>query len=258
MLNTGLHAKEIDTLGSVPLYRQIFTLLKTRIESGEFAFNSKLPAEETLAVELGVSRITVKRAMNELAAAGFVTRFRGKGTIVSFSSRTPPVRGNYTTPMEHLRRLGFETQIELRHLEIVPATEEIASELFIPPGTDIQLAERIRHLEEAPFSYILNYTPLDVASRIKDSDIAFRPFTILLAEAGHAVVSAEQTILARAASGKMAQALMLAEGAPVLTIRRILRDASRKAIQFTVTSYRADRYQYHMVIQDLENRYPSE
>tara|TARA_X000000950_G_scaffold279299_1_gene371740 strand:- start:22918 stop:23781 length:864 start_codon:yes stop_codon:yes gene_type:complete len=253
-----LHAKELDSEGAVPLYRQIYTLLKTRIEEGTFAFNSKLPAEETLAVELGVSRITVKRAMNELAAAGFVTRFRGRGTIVSYSSRTPPVLGNYTTPMEHLRRLGFETQIELLHLEVVPATEEIATELFIQPGTDILMTERLRHLEDAPFSHILNYTPLDVAERINEADISWRPFTELLAEAGHAVVCAEQTIQARAVRGEAARALMLADGAPVLTIRRILRDASAKAVQFTMTNYRADRYQYHMVIEDLGRKTPSE
>ncbi len=245
-------AQQIDTSAPEPLYHQIFALLKSQIENGDFPFNSKLPAEEALAGDLGVSRITVKRAMNELAAAGYVTRFRGKGTIVSFSSNMPPVRGNYLTPMEHLRQLGFETEIELKNIEIVSATEDIARELFIPLETQVQVVERVRRLEGAAFSYIVNHTPLYVASKFNESKIAWRPFSTLLAEAGHEVVSAEQTIIAETAKGKMAQALMLAEGAPVLTIRRVLRDRSGKAVQFTITNYRADRYQYHMVMDDLK------
>lgn len=249
-LTSQLHAQDLDSHNSAPLYKQIYTLLRSRIETGVFAFNSKLPAEETLAVELGVSRITVKRAMNELAASGFVKRFRGRGTIVSYSNRTPPVLGNFSTSMEHLRRLGFETEIELKFLDIVPVNIDVATELGIQPGTEVQYVERVRHLENAPFSHICNYTPLEVASKIDDAEIAYRPFTELLAGAGHEVVSAEQTIQARSVSGAVAQALMLAEGAAVLTIRRILRDVNKKAIQFTISNYRADRYQYHMVIEN--------
>ena len=251
-------AQQLDTSAAEPLYSQIFALLKTKIETGDFAFNSKLPAEETLAGQLGVSRITVKRAMNELAAAGYVTRFRGRGTIVSHSSHIPPVRGNYQTPMEHLRQLGLQTEIELKSIDVRMACEDVAKELFIPLDTQVQVVERVRHLEGAAFSYIVNHTPLYVASKLKESDIAWRPFTVLLAEAGHEVVTAEQTIIAETARGKMAQALMLAEGAAVLTIRRVLRDRTGKAVQFTISNYRADRYQYHMVIDDLKPKPGSE
>ena len=251
ILNSQLQAQDLDSHNSEPLYQQIYNLLRSRIETGVFAFNSNLPAEETLATELGVSRITVKRAMNELAASGFVKRFRGRGTIVSYSNRTPPVLGNFSTSMEHLRRLGFETEIELKMIDIVPASVDVAAELFIEPGTEVQFVERVRHLESAPFSHIRNYTPLEVASRIDEAEIAYRPFTEMLAEAGHEVVSAEQTIQARSVRGSVAQALMLAEGAAVLTIRRVLRDANKKAVQFTISNYRADRYQYHMVIEDV-------
>lgn len=250
-MTSQFQAQQLDVSSAAPLYSQIFVLLKSKIEAGDFPFNSKLPAEERLASQLGVSRITVKRAMSELAAAGYVTRFRGRGTIVSFSSHTPPVRGNYQTPMEHLRQLGFQTEIELRSITVQTVSEEVAQELFIPLGTQVQVVERVRHLENAAFSYIVNHTPLYVASKLNESEIAWRPFSVLLAEAGHQVVSAEQTIIAETARGKMAKALMLADGAAVLTIRRVLRDRAGKAVQFTTTNYRADRYQYHMVMDDL-------
>ncbi len=250
-VNSQLHVSELSSDDASPLYQQIYNLLKSRIEKGVFAFNTKLPAEETLAFELGVSRITVKRAMNELAASGFVTRYRGRGTIVSYNCRMPPVLGNFSTSMEHLRRLGFETEIELKFIDETPADVDIAAELSIRQGSLVQHVERVRHLDNAPFSHIRNYTPMDVAGKIRESDIAFKPFTTLLAEAGHEVVSAEQTIQARSVRGSIAQALMLADGAAVLTIRRVLKDATGKSVQFTISNYRADRYQYHMVINDM-------
>ncbi|KCZ89527.1 GntR family transcriptional regulator [Hyphomonas johnsonii] len=249
---------EIDSHATTPLYQQIYALLRQKIEGGEVSFNARLPAEQALARSLGVSRITIKRAMNELASSGFVTRYRGKGTIVSYSATIPTVRGDYTSPMEHLHRLGFDTEISLKSIQVIEVDEEMARELFVPLGTMVQQVERVRHLENAPFSYIVNHTPMDIAARIDETELAWRPFATLLAEAGSPVVSAEQTILARSAEGPMAKELMLAEGAPVLTIRRVLRDENLRAIQYTIANYRPDRYQYHMRMSNIETLMPSE
>ncbi len=68
---------DIDESAGIPLYQQIYDLLRARIMDGTLALNNHLPAEQDLTKALGVSRITVKRAMNELAVACLVRRQRG-------------------------------------------------------------------------------------------------------------------------------------------------------------------------------------
>lgn len=252
-----LKKQDISRAKPAPLYQQIYLLFRDRIEAGTLAFDCQLPTEEQLASQLAVSRITIKRAMNELASNGYVTRSPRTGTRVTFSA-TPPVRGGYTTPMEHLRRLGFSTDVKLRKIEYIKADARIAGALFVPLGTPIQRVERVRYLEGAPFSQVENHTPADIARQIPEEQLEQRAFTAMLADAGYKIASVDQTILARVAEGEMARALMLANGAPVLTIQRALHDAAGRTIQFTVVNYRADRYQYHMNMSDLATLTPAE
>ena len=86
---------DIDESASVPLYQQIYDLLRARIMDGPLTLNDRLPAEQDLTQALGVSRITVKRAMNELAVAGYVRRQRGIGTVVIYDVAAPTVKGSF-------------------------------------------------------------------------------------------------------------------------------------------------------------------
>ena len=84
-----LNASNLDERLPTPLYHQIYLLLREKIRSGIVAANATLPGEQELARAFNVSRITVKRALNELASDHLVTRHRGRGTIVSGQGAVP-------------------------------------------------------------------------------------------------------------------------------------------------------------------------
>ncbi len=237
---------DLDESASVPLYQQIYDLLRSRIMDGTLALNDRLPAEQDLTKALGVSRITVKRAMNELAVAGLVRRQRGIGTVVIYDVAAPTVKGSFETMIDGLTRMGVETEVQLLDCTVGTASPAISESLELKQVTSVQRIVRLRRLDGEPFSYLVTYIPYDIADGYDESQLASESLIKLLEEAGHAPVEAEQTITATAAQLAVAANLGVAPGSPLLRIHRIMRDAAGRPVQDITAHYRADRFEYHM------------
>lgn len=249
MPDTGsiaLTAADIDESASTPLYQQIYDLLRAHIMDGSLALNDRLPAEQDLTQALGVSRITVKRAMNELAVAGLVRRQRGIGTVVIYDVAAPTVKGSFETMIDGLTRMGLETEVQLLDCTVGSASPAISEALELKGGKSVQRIVRLRRLDGEPFSYLVTYIPYDIADGYDDAQLATESLIKLLEQAGHAPVEAEQTITATQAEPAVAANLGVAPGSPLLRIHRIMKDASGRPVQDITAHYRADRFEYHM------------
>ncbi|MFV3076381.1 GntR family transcriptional regulator [Niveispirillum fermenti] len=242
----GLSPDQLDHTAPTPLYHQIFLVLREKIRSGEFPANAVMPGEQELAKLFDVSRITVKRALNELAAHDLVSRHRGRGTVVTASATLPQVHGSFDNLIDSLKTLGLETQVEVLEVVELPAPPAVASLLDLEPGTPVQRALRLRKLSGEPFSYLIQYMPLDIATRITRAEMETVPTLVLLEQKGVLVHEAEQWITAVAADPPVAAALDLATGSPVLKIERVMRDKKDRAVQLIHGHYRPDRFKYHM------------
>jgi GntR family transcriptional regulator len=245
-LSSALTADMLDEAASAPLYQQIYDLLRARIVSGELSLNTRLPAEQELTEMLGVSRITVKRALNELAIAGFVRRQRGIGTVITYDAAAPTVKGSFENLIDGLTRMGLETQVQLLDCTMGSASPAICETLELPKGSAVQRIVRLRRLAGEPFSYLVTYVPADVAEGYSEDELATESLIKLLEKAGHAPVEAEQTIMAEPAEPAVAANLGIAPGSPLLRIHRIMRDRKGRPVQDITAHYRSDRFQYHM------------
>lgn len=242
----SLTADAINESLATPLYQQIYDILRAKILSGELGRNTRLPAEQELTEMLGVSRITVKRALNELAIAGFLRRQRGIGTVVTFDAAAPTVKGSFENLIDGLTRMGLETEVQLLDCTIGLASPAITETLELPPGASVQRIVRLRRFGGEPFSYLVTYVPEDVAEGYAEEELATASFIKLLEKAGHAPVEADQTIMAEAAEAAVAANLGVAPGSPLLRIHRVMRDKSGRPVQDITAHYRADRFQYQM------------
>lgn len=241
----GLSPEQVDHSTPTPLYHQIFLLLREKIRSGEFPANSVIPGEQELAKLFNVSRITVKRSLNELAAHDLVTRHRGRGTVVTPSATLPQVHGSFANMIESLKIMGLETEVEvLDVVEMIPPVA-ISAQLDQEAGTVVQRVVRLRKLGE-PFSYIVQYMPVDIADRIPRADMDKVPTLVLLERAGAAAHEAEEWITATAADPVTAATLGMEAGAPILRIERVVRDRKGRSIQVIHGNYRPDRFKYHV------------
>ncbi|MEL7029460.1 MAG: GntR family transcriptional regulator [Pseudomonadota bacterium] len=239
-------AVEIDDRLPTPLYHQIYLVLRSRIVEGEYPYNSVLPGEQELGRMFGVSRITIKRALSELAAEGFVSRHRGRGTVVRFRLPSPIVKASFDGLFENLRMMGLRTEVKLLEFTEIPAPQPIADALEIELNAPVQHALRLRSIEGEPFSYLVTHVPMDVGRNIAREDMTTTPLLTLLARACVVATSARQTISAATASPQISGALGLPVGAPVMKITRVVKDEAKKPVQHIVAYYRPDRFEYEM------------
>jgi len=228
-----------------PLYQQVYLSLRERIISGDLQAGSLLAGEQEMARTLGVSRITIKRAFNELAARGLVVRQRGRGTTVAGGAIIPLVSGSFDTLFESLERMGLQTDVELIDVRDEPAGTKVAERLEIDAQATVQRAVRLRKLNGEPFSYLINYVPIVIARRYTLEDLATTAMLTLLERAGAQIQEAEQWISAVAAGPDVAAWLDVAPGSPLLKIDRVMRGPRRQPVQFIEVRYRPDRFHYH-------------
>lgn len=238
----------IDGRAPTPLYHQVYLVLRDRILTGGYGHGTVLPGEQDLGEMFGVSRITTKRALNELAEEGFVERARGRGTRVTYRAEAAPVEASVEGLLENLLAMGLETEVELREFGYVAPDREVRALLGLDTEGDVQRAVRVRRLNGAPFSHLTTWVPGDIGRSWAREDLASRPLLALLERSGVAVGRAEQTIAATAADAAVARALDTGIGAPLLAIRRVVFDKGDRPVELISALYRPDRYQFRMTL----------
>ncbi|MDJ0923728.1 MAG: GntR family transcriptional regulator [Acidimicrobiia bacterium] len=149
-----------------PLYQQVQDLIVADIESGVFGIGEKLPTEDELAAELGVSRPTVRTALANVEAIGFVHRVHGGGTFVS--KRRAVVR-NPLDSIESLhphlaRRMGYTSYLTNLTIDQIVADEALASRMRRETGTPVTRVTRVVEIDETPIAYLVDLVPDDVVS----------------------------------------------------------------------------------------------
>lgn len=229
-----------------PLYHQIYLILRDKILSAEYAHGTVLPGEFELADRYNVSRITVKRALDELAADGLVMRERGRGTTVTHEGKGPAISAAVEGQLEDLLSMGYETQVRLIDFAYVPAPPEAAVALQCATGAEVQRAVRTRSKDGIPFSHLTTYVPADIGHSFAPEDMVGEPLLALLEQAGIRVASASQIITATLADHTVAALLDLDVGSALLKVSRTVFDTTGRPVEFITALYRPDSYCYQM------------
>ncbi|MEM1046100.1 MAG: GntR family transcriptional regulator [Pseudomonadota bacterium] len=230
----------------VPLYHQIYVVLRNRIVSGQIEPGARLPGEQDLAETFGVSRITAKRALNELATSGLVIRERGRGTRVVPSPPRPAVRTALEGWLENISLMGVATDATVLEFDYVPATKEVAEALDLAEGDSVQRAVRVRSLAGESLSYLTTWLPREIGEAFDADDLQRLPLLHLLERGGIKVSAARQTVTATLADPAVAAALAIDAGAPLLEVSRIVSDTAGRPVEYIRVLYRPDRYQFEM------------
>ena len=234
----------------LPKYHQIYLVLREQLADGRFA--NGLPGELHLVREFGVARVTVRRALELLAADGLIQRAAGRGTVAlpppaAAADKSPSMqRAHLTGLLENIVSIGLRTRVKVLACQVMPAPEPVARHLAIDPGTPVQKAVRLRSSAAGPLSHITTYVPNDIARKFGRRELAKKPILVLLEESGVKVGRAHQTISARLADNVLAEYLEVSVGSALLAVRRLIYDEAERPVQWLHGFYRPDRYTYEM------------
>lgn len=237
----------VDPSSPLPLYHQIYMQLSQKIRCGDIPTGATIPGENQLAEALNVSRITVKRALNELADAGLVSRRRGRGTVV-ITNTDLNFRESMSDYVDNVARLRKNTQAEILSREYILSDGHIAERLQIKAGEAVEKITHKLSLENSVLSYVETYIPHKLSQNFTEDDIKNEPLLTLLLKSGVDIRRAEQRILAVGATPEIAKIMDVKAGEPLLKIHCIMVDADNRPVEDIYAWYHSDRYQYQMTL----------
>jgi GntR family transcriptional regulator len=210
----------VSTDAGVPLHRQLFLVLHDEIDRGVIAPGEALPTEQTLCDQFGVSRITVRRALADLAERGYIERRQGVGSFVREHAPADPsvAAGSY---MDGLRQTQFETEVDVLELDSHHPPRALAEAL----ETSDQLLHIVRVRRQRrtgePLMVTEAWLPNELASTLTESALRRAPLYELLSNAGFVVDRVRHEITAEIAGPRNAHLLDTAIGAAVLRVNRL-------------------------------------
>ena len=235
----------VDRTSPVPLYFQVAQHLEQMIESGELPMGTRLDNETDLAGQLGLSRPTMRRAIEYLVGRGLLVRRRGIGTQVVQAKVTREVE--LTSLYDDLAKTGRDPSTRVVSFGTEPASDSLAATLGIPAGTPVYVFERLRYAGAEPLALMRNHVPEQLI-RLSAADLQTQGLYNLFRANGISLRIAKQAIGARAATAAEARALGEEEGAPLLTMERSAYDEQGRAVEHGRHVYRASRYSFDLTL----------
>lgn len=230
----------------LPLYHKVYMVLRQRLLDGEFPAGAAMPTEQELGEQFNVSRITVRRAMDELESEGLILRKRGKGTFPTTNVGTVPIQASISGLLENLIAMGLKTQARMIEFGYVPASREVQAALEVEEGALVQRSVRVRSYQGTPFSHLTAFVPEDIGRSYREEDLRRHALLSLLERGGVRVASADQSITAKLADADVAALLGVEIGAPLIAISRQVRDINERPVEYIKALYRPDQYEYRM------------
>ncbi|MEU3337065.1 GntR family transcriptional regulator [Streptomyces sp. NPDC002144] len=231
----------LDRGSPVPLYYQLAQQLEAAIEHGALAPGNLLGNEIDLSTRLGLSRPTVRQAIQSLVDKGLLVRRRGVGTQVVHSQVKRPLE--LSSLYDDLEAAGQGPTTRVVRNEREAACADVAAALGVAEGSEVIALERLRLTHGQPVALLSNHLPatlLELDSERLESTGLYR----MMRTAGITLHSAHQTIGARSATAEEAGRLDEKEGAALLTMQRTAYDDTGRPVEYGTHIYRASRYAF--------------
>jgi GntR family transcriptional regulator len=234
----------LDPTSRLPLHAQVEDLLASDMTSGILAPGAQLPSEESLLERFGVSRTTIRTAIQNLVRRGLVEIRRGKGTFVTSPKITQELTA-LTGFVEDMAVAGREATARVLDRRIVQANEAVAERLGLAPGEAVVRIQRTRLADGVPLSFDETYLPREPGERIMADDLETQPiFALLEQKYGTPLTEAEYRLEAVSADAQVAKALKIKTGSPIFLIERTSYTLGHRPVDYERLYYRGDHIRF--------------
>jgi GntR family transcriptional regulator len=201
-----------------------------------------IPSERRLCEQLGVSRLTLRAALDDLVREGHLTRRHGSGTYVSRPKIAQPL--TLTSFSEDMRRRGMVPGSRTLELAVMPAGARLGRRLQLSPEDQVVRVKRLRLADGEPMALEVLHVPAALVPGLTQADLENRSFYELMEERyGIHIASATQTIEPTVTSAEESEALGVPLHSPAFLFERTTLTVSGRPMEFVRSFYRGDRYQ---------------
>jgi GntR family transcriptional regulator len=238
----------IDKNSPVPYYQQLADLLRhaidARLIAGEVV---RLPSENELAESHGITRATVRHALDTLEREGWIYREKGRGSF-AVVRRVEQEATHLVSTSEDMQRRGWSLATRVIGLDRLAAPAHVAHTLEVPLESQVYALCRLRIVNGEPVSLQTSYLPAALCPRLEDNDLSASLFRLLETRYGLRLWTAQGVLRARTATTREAQHLALDEHIPVLYVERTTYAASGIPVEYLEAAWRGDRYDVRVTL----------
>ena len=228
--------------GAIPLHAQITEALQLQIEHGELKAGENFPSERELAERFGVSRMTVRQALQRLRHDGLIYRERGVGTFVANRKIDVHTR-NLSGFSEEMASLGLTPSSRVLQLKRETVDENIARDLDLEPNAEVFRLERLRLADDEPMALETTFLAAQSLPGLDKIDLTKNSLYQVLVENYNLQMHHAAEILEAAPAARFVAAqLGIKTGEPVLVVHRVVYSEANQPIESAHTTHRADRY----------------
>lgn len=233
----------LDKKSAQHLYLQLQRLIRSQIDHGTLNPGDRTPSELELARTHAISRMTARRAIDELVMDGTLVRKPGKGTFVAKDKM--PAASIFSSFSTTMRSLGLAVTSKVLDLRLVSVPETVMHDLELTEPEDVVFLRRIRYVENEPMAVHISYMLSHYFARILDADLSERPLSAVMEEAsGLHIAASRDYVEAAPARAEEAALLDIRKGAPVLLVRGVAYTREGTPMRSSTAVYRADRFRF--------------
>lgn len=230
----------IDKTDPLPLYVQLQRSIVDKIKTGEYKENENLPAEHKIIKDSGLSRTTVRQAIDNLEKEGYIEKRRGIGTFVAPKKKSTWDLEKLRSFREEFSMKGTENSTKLLSFKTIKANEYLGN-VFGEQESKYYLLERLRYVDDTPIILVTTYVPASKFLELEKYDFNDQSlFEVMEKEYNTSIAFAEKEFRAKIVSSKDAKLLDIKVGDPVQEVRTKTYDSNGELIEYSVSRDRGD------------------
>jgi len=245
MSDNGINLPKLDETAYTPLYLQAEAMLKELIEGVKYSPGDKIPSERELSEMLGISRMTARRAVENLIKHGLLERRSTQGTFVRQPEVMRMVGREFSLGLtQMLETTGAIASSRLLNFEIIPANQKISEKLDLRLGENIATLRRLRMVDSTPFCIETSYLPEKLVTGLCAEDFRYEKsslYTILRERYNIYVTHSDETLKISYATIDEASHLEVKPGSPILLMRSVVLDDQGRHIEYVKSVNHPDR-----------------
>lgn len=241
----GMSPAYIDKRVPIPYHYQLRELLRAEIVTGRWKVGDQLPTERELCETFGLSRTTVRDAIESLVSEGLLRREKGRGTFVAEPKILESLLGSPIGFTDSMREQGHRVDTQVLRLEVIPAPPAVESELRLRPGEPVTVIERLRFVLNEPILVVTSYLPERLCPALVSEDLERRSLYHTLQDKYNLKIARAKRLMEAVPAADYETALLeVRPGAPLMLIQSTSYLEDGTPLEYFVARHRGDRTQF--------------